>query len=280
LAAIMRRLKRRIPAIRERYALRDEVGGLREEKRRLEERLDHERLFPLEWANRRVRDRIGDEVQSGPFAGMRYPDWGLTQVDLFAPKVLGIYERELHAAVERLIARSPSLVVNVGAGDGYYAVGLARRLPDARVVAFEPGGLRREQLVGIADLNGVASRIEVVPAICERADLEQRLGERSALLCDCDGCEARLLDPASVPQLRHVPMIVEAHDLLVEGITRTLEHAFEASHEIRRIEAETRFVDDYPKLDFMPLVTRQLAISEFRGAPMWWLEMTPRAGNS
>lgn len=43
-------LKRRIPALRERDALRSEVHDLRNRVGELEERLDHERLFPAEWA--------------------------------------------------------------------------------------------------------------------------------------------------------------------------------------------------------------------------------------
>lgn len=270
-------LKRRIPAIRERDALRREVGDLRARARELEQRLDHERLFPAQWANRRVRDEFGDVVRAGPFAGLRYPDWALGSIDLFAPKLLGIFELELHEAVERLIAAGPRLVVNVGAADGYYAVGLARRMPHARVIAFEPNGERLDQLRAIAELNGVGSRIEIVASACDHAALEAVADRRIAIVCDCDGCEAELLDPARVPGLRDARLVVEAHDLLLDGITPALESAFGSSHEIVTIRAQPRFVDDFPELDFMPLVTRQLAISEFRGAPMWWLELIPRA---
>ena len=242
----------------------------------LEERLDYERLFPAQWANRRVRDRFGNEVQAGPFKGMRYPDWGLTHVDLFAPKLLGIFERELHGAVERLIAAEPELVVNVGAAEGYYAIGLARRLPHARVLAYEPNEERLEQLVAIAELNGVAAQVEAVGEAARHESLEEVLDVRAAVVCDCDGCEAELLDPRHVARLRHAALLVEAHDLLVPGTTEALRQAFEPSHDIVRIDAAPRFVDHHPELDFMPLVTRQIAISEFRGAPMWWLEMSPR----
>jgi hypothetical protein len=270
-------IKRRIPTVRERDALRREVQELRARVRELEGRLDHERLFPAQWANRRVRDQFGNEVQAGPFAGMRYPDWGLTDIDLFAPKLLGIFECELHPALERLISSSPDVVVNVGAAEGYYAIGLALRLPEARVIAFDLNEQRLEQLAGIAELNGVRDRVEIVSAACGHEGLDRCLSGRSAVVCDCDGCEADLLDPARVPALRTVPLLVEVHDLLVEGTTKALREAFASSHDIAQIDTRARFVDDYPELDFMPLVTRQLAISEFRGAPMWWLELTPRA---
>jgi hypothetical protein len=271
-------IKRRIPAVRERDALRLAVEELRAKVRQLEERLDHERVFPVQWANRRVRDHFGNEVQDGPFAGMRYPEWGLTDVDLYSPKVLGIFERELHQAIERLISAAPSVIVNIGSAEGYYAIGLALRLPEAHIVAFDPDEERLQQLAEIAELNGVRDRVEIIAAACDHEALAHRLLGAAAVVCDCDGCEATLLDPARVPELRGVPVLVEAHDLLVEGTTRALREAFSPSHDIVQIEAETRFVDDFPELDFMPLVTRQLAISEFRGAPMAWLEITPRTG--
>ena len=67
-------------------------------------------------------------VQSGPFAGMVLPDracWG--DGDLL-PKLLGCYEAELHAIIEEILAATPDLVINIGATEGYYAIGMARRL--------------------------------------------------------------------------------------------------------------------------------------------------------
>jgi hypothetical protein len=76
------------------YGLRQRLCA-REQARiaELEARLDYERLYPAEWANRRVRDRFGDSVLAGPFAGLTYPDWGIVHVDLFAPKLLGSFEQ-------------------------------------------------------------------------------------------------------------------------------------------------------------------------------------------
>ena len=86
----------------------------------------------------RLRSVLDDPetVLSGPFKGMRYPLRSSGQGGLL-PKLLGTYERELSPAIERLISDRPTLVVNVGAAEGYYAVGLALRAPQAQVIAFE-----------------------------------------------------------------------------------------------------------------------------------------------
>jgi predicted O-methyltransferase YrrM len=241
----------------------------------LEARLDHERLFPGEWANRRVRDHFGNAVQAGPFQGMTYPEWGLTSVDLFAAKVIGSFECELHDAIETLIAGRPDVVINIGSAEGYYAVGMALRLPDAKVIAYDTNAERTAQLQAIAQHNGVGDRIEALGRACEHSDLTRGAGPGTTILCDCDGAELELLDPAVVPALCQATILVEAHDLLRPGIADALASRHESSHVIERIPTQ-RFVDDYRQLDFMPLVTRQLAISEFRGAPMEWLVLWPR----
>ena len=241
----------------------------------LEARLDHERLYPLEWVNRRVRDRFGEAVQAGPFAGMRYPDFAFERVDSYSPKLIGCFEQELADALERAIGRGPSAAVNIGAADGYYAIGLALRLPDAAVVAYEADEAKHELLRALAGFNGVGDRIELLGA-CDADALAARLPEGALVVCDCDGCELELLDPDRVPALRGAPILVEAHDLLVPGITPALRERFAATHAITEIPTVPRYVDDFPQLGDLPLVTRQLAISEFRGAPMSWLVLEPR----
>ena len=51
--------------------------------------------------------------------------------------MLGTYEKELNSVIEEACAAHPSLIVDVGAAEGYYACGMALRNPQARVVAFE-----------------------------------------------------------------------------------------------------------------------------------------------
>ncbi len=239
-----------------------DTDALHERVAELEQRLDHERLYPMEWVNRRVRDRLGNEVTAGPFAGMRFPDWGLTGIDAFSPRVIGSYEEELHDAVEVAIATQPPVVVNVGSAEGYYAVGLARRLPQATVHAYDTNPLRIERLLEIAELNGVTVEGHAAPATHD--SLAGELVPGSLVVCDCDGPEDELLDPVAVPVLRECTLIIEAHDLLKPGITPRLMAAFESSHEIERIDTRPRFTNDYPQLGDLPLVTRQMAISEYR----------------
>src|SRR4051812_22623153 len=74
-------------------------------------------------------------VLSGPFEGMHYSDRSVGSA--FFPKVLGTYERELHERIRACFQMGVRTVIDVGAAEGYYAVGLAMRIPGVQVVAFE-----------------------------------------------------------------------------------------------------------------------------------------------
>ena len=106
------------------------------------------------------RRRLDARVVRGPFAGLHYPR---RRGDIVhAAKLLGAYECELHAALERLVARAPSRVVNVGSGDGFYVAGLARRLPAAEVWAVDPDPLAQRACHNTAARNAVEGRVHHV----------------------------------------------------------------------------------------------------------------------
>jgi len=237
-----------------------------------------EGLRPIGYLTRLVRLRTGCAVASGPFAGTRYVDHSVGSA--YIPKLLGIYERELTTCVEEIIARQPRVVIDIGAAEGYYAVGLARRLPETRVVAFEMEQLGREALLDMATRNGVIDRIEI-RGKCEPADLKNALGEEitPVVVCDVEGYESILLDPETVPALQHAAILVELHDFLVPGITKTLLKCFASTHQIRHIWQEPRARSDFPwrTLGTALLPGRYLdwAVSEWRPVRMAWLWMTP-----
>jgi hypothetical protein len=260
---------RRSPFAR-RASLDEATGRIAE----LEAILDHERLYPVEWAHRRIRDAFGYEVLRGPFTGLRYPQDLALRIEAFSSKLLGTYEMELHEAIEQLVQRPTSVVVNIGASDGYYAIGLARRLAGATVHAFDTNEAHHEVLRSIARENELADRV-VVRGECDTAVL-QELAEDALVVSDCEGCERALLDPTRVPGLQTARLLVECHDLIDPGVTDVLTDRFSSTHELELIPTRPRWVSDYQELSFLPLVTQQLAIHEFREGPMHWLVAIPR----
>ena len=225
-------------------------------------------------------DPDGSRVHAGPFAGMRYVDTSVGSC--FIPKLLGTYERELASKVEWICRQQPELIVDIGAAEGYYAIGLAMRIPRARVVAFELEPIGQAALRRMAELNGVADRLSV-RGRCEPADLAAALEghSRPFVICDVEGDEAALLDPGQVAGLRAAVVLVETHEFVRRGVTDELCGRFAHSHDIELIWQEPRSRAEFPwrTLGTMALPVSYLdwAVSEWRPERMSWLWMTPRS---
>jgi hypothetical protein len=239
------------------------------------------RWRPITYLEQHTFRHTDGRVYDGPFKGMRYIE--RAQGSAYIPKLLGMYERELNAVVERAIAAAPALVVDVGAAEGYYAVGLAMRLPAARVVAFEMSENGQQWLRSMAELNGVADRVEI-RGRCDRADLHDLLAGRPAgslVVCDCEGFEAILLDPLRVPELKRARILVESHDFILPGIAEELVARFQSTHNIERIWSTDRKTEEYPfpstYLKLLPHSYKQWVVSEWRPTRMSWLAMEPVA---
>src|SRR5262245_4204461 len=91
--------------------------------------------FPSSLLAEVVASQTNFVVPYGPFLGLRCIN--ASTGSTIVPRLLGSYEAELHDTIEKLAGRDYRRVVNIGCGEGYYAVGLARRLPSARVFALD-----------------------------------------------------------------------------------------------------------------------------------------------
>jgi SAM-dependent methyltransferase len=214
----------------------------------------------------------GGNVLSGPFAGMSMlPDVSWGDGDL-APKLLGCYEAELHQAIAKAIAREPKNVVNIGCAEGYYAVGMARALPQSRVFAFDTSTTAQAICGRAALANRVAARADV-GGTCTLDTLRDIISkdDRTLLLVDCEGAELQLLDPGQVPGIQACDVIVECHDFLDSSITPTLRERFAATHDVEIVSEGPRNPNQFLSLQRWQSTDRWLAVNENRPMTMNWL---------
>ena len=177
-------------------------------------------------ALRRILHGREPTVQAGPFAGMRFVYLGTSSGEL--PMVLGCFEAELHEHLETFLAHGPPIVVNIGCAEGYYAVGLARRLPRAAVYAYDTDPAALRLCAQVAQLNGVSDRIHLQT----HADLAALDLEGALVVCDCEGCEYAILDPALTPGLARSNLIVELHRSSDPAQPERLLSRFRQTHEV------------------------------------------------
>jgi hypothetical protein len=236
------------------------------------------RYRPIGYLTQLTRKRTRLQVRSGPFTGMRYLDVSIGSA--YIPKLLGIYESELETEIEAICRQQPALIVDIGAAEGYYAVGLAVRIPGARVIAFETEALGQTALRQMAALNHVSSRVEA-RGTCEPDDLAAALKEanRPVVICDVEGYEEKLLEPELVPALARATILVELHEFIVPTIAQTLKARFGATHRLRQIWQQPRSCLQFPwrtlGTTLLPRSYLEWSVSEWRPARMSWLWMEP-----
>lgn len=218
-------------------------------------------------------ERSGETVLSGPFRGMNYAT--RTSEGSRNPRLIGSYEASLAPVIEDIVAAGYDTVIDIGTAEGYYAIGLALRLPQARVFARDTDEKAQIACANLAAANGVSDRVHIGGAV-GHGDLADLIQGRTAIICDIEGAEDILLDPIAAPALCSADILVEVHEGMKAGRVDLLTRRFAPTHEIRRIE---RHLDDsgLPAWsDGLGDLDRLLLLWEWRSTPTPWLWMRQR----
>lgn len=217
-------------------------------------------------------------VQTGPFAGMKIlPEisWKETRM---APYLLGVYEEELHGALEVQIARlkrlaKPKISV-LGCSEGYYAVGLKHRVPHADVYVVDSNDKALE-LCGRA---AAANEVSVIAG----APLSVVMENTDFMFMDVEGAEVEYLNLDIFPSLKQVTAIIEIHNFHRTSTQQEqktddiLIDRFRSTHRITMLFEGPRDPNKHPWLCHMVSDYRWLAISEGRTCLMGWFYMEPK----
>jgi len=224
-----------------------------------------------------IRKRLGSKVLSGPFAGLSYIERSIGSS--YPPKLLGTYEKELWPALDQILRAHYKTIIDIGAAEGYYAVGLAWRIPQCRVIAFEAQTDQHALFRDLAQRNNVDHRI-TLRGFCTPSALNESLSaaERALIISDCEGFERDLLDPNQRPALQHCDLLVETHELPAPGVCAELRKRFAPTHDIEEFIAAPRFDSDWPAAaSFVPQRLRSAAMNESRFDRQTWFWMKSRA---
>jgi hypothetical protein len=225
---------------------------------------------------RRFVESNGSTVTGGPLAGLEYPPDLLEEIDAPVAKVLGAYEPELHPMIEDALNQEPEVFVDIGAAEGYYAVGFALKSPNTRIHAFEIDGWSRSRLRRLAEINGVADRL-LVHKECRAESLLDLPLANAFVLSDCEGAEVRILNAEAARHLADATLLVELHDEAAGcAVSEILRERFAGTHRLTTIERPTRPHPDFPELSRFNDTERRLALEDFRGERPKWAHLVPR----
>jgi precorrin-6B methylase 2 len=217
----------------------------------------------------------GPRIFGGPFAGMEYVS-SATEGAL-VPRLIGTYESELHPHLARFAAEGLDCVVDVGCAEGYYAVGLARLMPEVTVYAYDIDERARTACAELAAKNGVTERV-IIGGEFKPDGFEAFAGRRVLVMVDAEGAELDILQPALSPSLAGMNIIVETHDIYRKDALATLMARFSPTHDILKVTQQPKAFEMPEWLQNLTHLDQLLAVWEWRQAPTPWLVMTPKAG--
>ena len=218
-------------------------------------------------------DRHIATVIDGPFAGLNYVS--SARCSAYWPKLIGCYELELYPWINEIIDRAYPTVIDIGCAEGYYAVGLAKRMPLSHLYAFDIDPEARELCGQLAEANGVSSRVSI-EGYCTPELLNSLISNKSLVICDCEGAELELLDLELAPHLAHTDILVELHEFVLSGLTATIRERFRASHDIQIVDSQPRDPNLYPILQGLGPKEMAAAVDEVRPGIMQWAYMTAK----
>ena len=221
-----------------------------------------------------VLQRQGTLVMQGPLKGLYFLEQSAEGCHV--AKLLGCYEQPLQPYIQQAIDAGYPTILNIGCAEGYYAVGMARRMPDTTVFAYDLNEAALPVCRELAQRNGVADRVHVgglfTPAdFSAYADRPHRV----LVLCDIEGAERDLLNPQAAPSLAGMDLIVESHECLLPGITAELVARFSPTHHVTVVQDDGQRQLESPPAWFCNLahLDQLLATWEWRSGPTPWLVM-------
>ena len=215
-------------------------------------------------------------VADGPFKGMIYPDF-IAYGSAMYPKLLGCYESELNQSLEGFFKTDYHSIIDIGCAEGYYAVGVAMRQPNALVYAYDIDVKAMEACEKMAKLNKAEKYMRFGTFCSPETLIGMDFEKKSLIFSDCEGYEMDLFTPEVVKNLKNCDLIIELHDLYTEKISPSIIDAFSASHQIKLVYSENTFIK-MRALNLIGDLTDDQILNFFveRNGIMRWAIITPK----
>jgi len=203
-------------------------------------------------------------ILQGPFAGIRYPNLDITEAAV-VPKIVGFYESQLHPFIKKIIETGYSDIINIGSAEGYYAIGFAKRMPQATIHCFEINTKDIEFCKLMAKANHVSNI--TYNNFCSSNTLLNFLPTGKMLVfCDCEGYELELFTPQVVGKLKNADFLIELHDISNSKISTILINRFRKTHYIEVVNNRNADLKKFfAMLNQLSKDEKSFALSEHRG---------------
>ena len=205
----------------------------------------------------------GYKVMNGVFKGLQYPSLEITESALI-PKIIGSYEYQLQPWMEQIIRTNYTDIIDVGSAEGYYAIGLAKKMPESMVHCFDINIRDLEFSKKMAEVNGV--RNVTWNAFCDQKTLLTFLFRgKSLILCDCEGYELELFSKSVIEKCKGMDFLIEFHNVVNPVISSELLTRFQHTHTFKIVNNLNVRYPIFEGVERLSPSEREFALCEHRG---------------
>lgn len=230
--------------------------------------------------SKRVDSIFNSTVAYGHFKGLKFAPGGWWGVADRGNMILGLYEKEVLNSL-MLVPDSYRYFIDLGAADGYYAIGVLVANKFEKSICFEASKLGQKTILKNADLNKVSKKI-VVNGFADShfySNISQEVLDKSVLFIDIEGGEFELINENVLDAFSRSIIFIELHDWLFNDSNKQKERLIQILRrrfEVTTIVMGTRGFDDIRELDDFNDDERWIMCSEGRGRRMEWLRLDPK----
>lgn len=226
-----------------------------------------------------LEEKYGLVVAHGPFKGMKLSEDVWWSKNDRITQMLGIYEEHVLERLKVFSTQGTNRFVDIGAADGYFAIGMAYSKIYSKVAAFEIEPLAQNKIRE----NSIRNRCDNVVSVFGEANyssLQNLLSEdiKTTILVDIEGAEYQLLDDKMLSLLSSCYLICELHPWLVDDgykLQRKLIERAGQKFNVELIKRENYSPNIFSELDDLSDEERLIAVGEGRRKNMQWLVLTP-----
>ena len=241
----------------------------------------------MQRAKNKVLNKIIQEhdykVAYGNFKGMKLNKniyWAKNDLITY---ILGVYEKHVLEKLTEFSKRGNFPFIDIGAADGYFAVGMAFSKIFNKVYAFEIDESRRASLNKNAENNLCKDKI-VIYREANFDSIKKIVDENNGavILFDIEGSEFDLLDKKLLECLANCYIVCELHPLLINNgydKQQTLINNSKAFFNVSIIQRDCYCPNKFSELNEFKDEERLVAFGEGRENNMQWLVLEPKLNN-
>lgn len=228
----------------------------------------------------KIFKQLKGNVKYGPFKGMKMLEeqtWGVETIS----KLLGNYEKHVVTKVVELSDKH-DLFVDIGAADGYFAIGFIVSESFSRCICYESSPRSRAALRKNASVNSVEDKIKI-EEYANHTNISKLLTENPScfILCDIEGGEFELFDDEILRLAKNCTILIELHHNLPDNNyssdqkSQLLSNA-SAYFSIEYLNRLSPSIYEFPEMVNFSDDERLLAFSEGRPVEMEWVLLSPK----